>query len=387
MSPSLTRGGGSADPRAQSEQHGSPRISPSILGGAERANACPHDGFLLASSPAKASAPAPAGRGGAASTSRGGGASGRSGGRIPTVPPVPTAPPTASTDSSPPLLSAEAAVALDESYGADERALNDLLSLHPMCSMEATSYKTMQLVATMFEKASVQVADVPVIGKSYDDRYLRPPNSKIGERQCACDSQCLCRMIAQHRHGPDSNLAFVGTEFLLPKEEKAFLNGQGLPARRKKCLVCTRYYQTFLYSKARTDPSFRVTGAPISMQAFGNTVAAPAEGEAPDLTELGRSMQDLPISASPVLCNDGYKPEAMLFVDEEFAVSSRAAREGRAATLVWKPVVRFKTRHYRYVQGSGGPYMVQVGVGAADATGTGLGFAEPAAAGVAPLSA
>ena len=37
---------------------------------------------------------------------------------------------------------------------------------------------------------------------------------------------------------------------------------------------------------------------------------------------------------------DGYRPEAMLFVDEEFAASSRAAREGRAATLVWKPVVK-----------------------------------------------
>lgn len=143
--------------------------------------------------------------------------------------------------------------------------------------------------------------------------------------------------------------------------------------------------QTYLYIKARTDPSFRVTGAPIGMQAFGNMVAEDAT--APDLDELGRAMTELPVNVSPVSARDGYKPEAMLFVDEEFAASSRAAREGRAATLVWKPVVRFKTRHYRYVLGPAGPHLVQVGIGADDATGTGLGFAEPAAAEVAPLSA
>ena len=269
----------------------------------------------------------------------------------------------------------------------------------------------MQLVAGMFEKASVQVAEVPEIPKSYDDGYLRSNNAQIGERPCACDAQCLCTLLAKHRHGPDTDLAFVGTEFLLPDEREAFLSGRGLPPRRKKCLVCTRYFQTYLYIKARardsnlprmdggartlatlaqarTDPNFRVTAAPISMQAFGNTVAAPPpEAERPDLDELGRSMAELPVSASPVSSTDGYKTEAMLFVDEEFAASSRAAREGRAATLTWKPVVAFKTRHYRYVRGEAGPHLVQVGVGADDPTGTGLGFAEPAAAGVAPLSA
>ena len=98
-------------------------------------------------------------------------------------------------------------------------------------------------------------------------------------------------------------------------------------------------------------------------------------------------MHELPANASPVSTSDGYKPEAMLFVDEEFAGTSPAAREGRMATLAWKPVVRFKTRHYRYVRGAEGPHLVQVGIGAADPTGTGLGFAPPAAAGVAPLSA
>lgn len=49
--------------------------------------------------------------------------------------------------------------------------------------------------------------------------------------------------MARLRHGPDTNLAFIGTEFLLPDEREKFLAGQGLPQRRKKCLPCTRYFQ------------------------------------------------------------------------------------------------------------------------------------------------
>ena len=97
------------------------------------------------------------------------------------------------------------------------------------------------------------------------------------------------------------------------------------------------------------------------------------------------------MSASPVHASDGYKPEAMLFVDEEFAASSRAAREGQLATIMWKPVVRFSSSHYRYVEGAdGAPHLVQVGIGADDPTGTGLGFssfAQPSAGTVAPPAA
>ena len=166
-------------------------------------------------------------------------------GRIPTPAPVPETPPTraASSDATAPLLQSEAAVAPDESYGADERALNDFLTLHPMLSFEATSQKTMQLVAQMFEKSSVRVHEVPIVPKSYDDAYLRPPNTQIGERACICGDACICKLMAKWRHGPESTLGFVGTEFLLPTEREAFLGGQGLPPRRKKCLVCTRYFQ------------------------------------------------------------------------------------------------------------------------------------------------
>ena len=85
--------------------------------------------------------------------------------------------------------------------------------------------------------------------------------------------------------------------------------------------------------------------APLSMQAFGNVVGAPPalgadDNTPPDLAELGRSMTELPVNASVVHATDGYKPEAMLFVDEEFASKSRAAREGTFSAIMWKPVVR-----------------------------------------------
>ena len=112
---------------------------------------------------------------------------------------------------------------------------------------EVINRQTLQLVSSMFEKSSVQVADIPIIPFSYDASYLRPPNLRIGERPCACGDKCVCLFMAKIRHGPDTPLAFTCTEFLLPAERETFLAGNGLPPRRKKCLVCTRYFQTFLY--------------------------------------------------------------------------------------------------------------------------------------------
>jgi hypothetical protein len=83
--------------------------------------------------------------------------------------PVPEAPPEFSTSS---LISGNAGIGIDESYSKDEQQLNEFLKLHPMLSSEATSSRTLQLVSTMFEKASVQLADLPVVGKSHDDCFL-----------------------------------------------------------------------------------------------------------------------------------------------------------------------------------------------------------------------
>ena len=210
----------------------------------------------------------------------------------------------------------------------------------------------------------------PVVPKSYDDAYMRPPNTRIGERPCVCGDSCICTFLAKLRYGPDTSCAFIGTEFLLPTERERFLNGAGLPERRKKCLLCMRYFQHYNYLSARTNPDF-VVGGVVQLQAFENAVFGAVErppnsgsGTGGSATAAARQVDgDLPTHTSPVSSADGYLPSAMLFVDEEW-MNTRHAREQRIGALMWKPVVKFSSLHYRYRTGDDGPYIVQVGVGA-----------------------
>ena len=230
----------------------SPQLSPSILGSAERTTAMDEDEEFVLPPTATGSSPVPR-------TS-----SARAPGPRSSYMPVPDGPLPPSSSSTNSLLSEIPNIAADEEYGADERALNEFLRVHPMLSMEATNRKTLQLVGSMFEKASVQVADVPIIPFSYDASYLRPPNARIGERACACGDKCICLFMANLRHGQDTPLAFTGTEFLLPVEREKFLAGNGLPARRKKCLIYTRYFQNLLYIQVCYAPPTTQTDARLA---------------------------------------------------------------------------------------------------------------------------
>ena len=165
-------------------------------------------------------------------------------------------------------------------------------------AQEATSSRTLQLVAGMFEKASIRTPTLPVVPKSYDDQSMRPPNTRIGERACVCGETCICAFLAKLRFGPETEYAFVGTEFLLPDERERFLAGQGLPERRKKCLLCMRYFQHYNYLSARTNPDFRV-GGPVQLQAFENAVLEGVEAP-PDPAADASADADLPTHTSPV---------------------------------------------------------------------------------------
>ena len=89
-----------------------------------------------------------------------------------------------------------------------------------------------------------------------------------------------------------------------------------------------------------------------------------------------RAAGEVPTHASDVSCRDGYKPDAMLFVDEEYA-GNRVQRDSRLAALSFRPVVRFCSSHYRYVDSEAGGYrIIQVGIGQDDNL-EGLGFRQP----------
>lgn len=157
--------------------------------------------------------------------------------------PVPDAP----SDVSSELLNAHAGISITEEYGTDEVQLNEFLKLHPMLSLESTSARTLQLVQGLLERTIIAAPTPPLVPKSYDDTMLRPIDVP-GERECVCGSTCLCTVMAKVRHGADTAMAFVGVEFLLPDERAQFLSSGVLPERRKKCLVCTRYYTVHLGS-------------------------------------------------------------------------------------------------------------------------------------------
>ena len=128
---------------------------------------------------------------------------------------------------------------------------------------------------------------------------------------------------------------------------------------------------SFVHEQARTDPNFKLV-TDVSMQTFCN----PVYSGLPDHDDMMRAASDLPGHSSMVSCNDGYKPEAMLFVDEEFS-QKRVQRETGLVSLSFRPVVRFCSSHYRYVPDVEGRYrIVQVGIANDDVL-CGLGFIQP----------
>ena len=110
----------------------------------------------------------------------------------------------------------------------------------------------------LVEKAAIPTRELEVVPKSHDDAYLRPPDLSLGERPCCLGERCICVWMARWRYGDDTDLAFVGTEFLLPSQRAAFERdgGSALPPTPGKCLVCSRY----MHVRRRLSPTLRVLG-------------------------------------------------------------------------------------------------------------------------------
>ena len=95
----------------------------------------------------------------------------------------------------------------------------------------------------LIDKASIPTRELEVVPKSHDDAHLRSPDVSSGERPCCLGERCICVWMARWRYGDDTDLAFVGTEFLLPSQRAAFEaeGASALPPTPGKCLVCSRY--------------------------------------------------------------------------------------------------------------------------------------------------
>jgi len=266
-------------------------------------------------------------------------------------PDVPPGPLPTNERGEPSLLQERAGIDADESYGSQEHALSSYLKLHPVLSLESTSCQTLQLVADLVEGTSIPTKELEIVPKPHDDAYLRPPNVSIGERPCCFGDRCICVWLARWRYGDDTDMAFIGTEFLLPSQAAEFKKSGKLPHTQGKCLVCSRYVTTYIYRCARADPTFKPS-ASIPLQAFGNALGVEAGENVPTHTSVAND-------------TDGYRQEALLFVDEQWADTSAA--RGDMASLLWRPVVKFVTTHYEYVKDHTGlPRLLQRNVGAAD---------------------
>lgn len=209
----------------------------------------------------------------------------------------------------------------------------------------------MQLMSSLIEKTSIPTRELEIVPKSFDDASLQPADTSIGERPCCLQDRCICLWLAKWRYGDNSDLAFVCKEFLLPSERKAFEEDgpSALPATAAKCLVCSRYMHTYVYRLARSDSSF-CPSHHIPLQAFGNAIG----------TVQGKN---LPTHCNSTLSKDGYRQDAMLFVDETWAET--AAARSPMGTFLWRPVVKFNSSTYRYVKDekTGMPRILQINVG------------------------
>jgi hypothetical protein len=201
-------------------------------------------------------------------------------------------------------------------------------------------------VADMIDQSSVETKEVEVVTKSHDDGFLRPANAENGERPCCNGDKCTCRWTAIFRYGEHSDRAFVCREYLLPSQEAEFRRMGELPRTPGKCLLCTRYYTTHIYTLARNSPSFCPNSA-IQIQAFCNKLVC----ESP--------RDDAPSHSSSVGAEDGYRASVMLFVDEKWADTSSS--RNCTSALLWKPTVRFNCSDYEFViDGDGTPRAIQV---------------------------
>ncbi len=277
-------------------------------------------------------------------------------------PAVPPGPLPRNERGEPSLLQEQAGIDADENYGSHEYALSSYLKLHPVLSLESTSCQTLQLVADLVEDTSIPTKELEIVPKPHDDEYLRPPNVAVGERPCCFGDRCICVWMARWRYGDKTDMAFIGTEFLLPSQAAEFKRSGKLPHTQGKCLVCSRYVTTYIYRCARADPTFRPS-ASIPLQAFGNALGVEAGENVPTHSSVANDV-------------DGYRPEALLFVDEQWA--DTAAARGGMASMLWRPCVKFLTTHYVYVKDHNGlPRLIQRNVGAADESPTAY-FCQPA---------
>lgn len=274
-----------------------------------------------------------------------------------------------------------------------EHVLNEFLKLHPMLSEDIFNPTVLEQLDSMLERVPICMRGLPVVDKTYEDAMLRPPHADRGERPCNLGDSCLCVFMAKLRYGPKNPYAFVCTEFLLPEQRRAWLRGSKLPDEPGKCLVCIRYFTTYLYLMARNNAHFKRTTRKFALQPHcseccqldgvyevedddGNGRPAKRSRSARREHKAAQQHRDssnawhdehmtnqaLPTHANAVGTINGYRRDALLFVDDKI-MQTPPMRTESISSVAFQPFVRFSSTHFQYELKGGERRLLQVNVG------------------------
>lgn len=171
---------------------------------------------------------------------------------VPSRPPPPAIP---DATGAVPLVNTQNSTSLNENYTDDEIKLSNFMKLHPFLSVDATSQRSLQLVADVLDITSVPTKPIPTVGRLHDEMFLRAADTRIGERPCCVGDRCMGRFIAILRYGENTDMAITLREYLLPGEEQVFRSSGKLPHTTGKCLLCMRYFTTYRSYRFESFPA------------------------------------------------------------------------------------------------------------------------------------
>lgn len=111
-------------------------------------------------------------------------------------------------------------------------------------------------------------ANVEVVCRAHEEKYLCEPDMALGERSCSRGTECEGLKI--HEAGDN---AFVLKEYYTPNEEKA--KAAGKEEDPKLCLMCLRFLIHQCVLEIKADGEYLHDD--MIMQSFGNIVGLPGE--------------------------------------------------------------------------------------------------------------
>lgn len=306
---------------------------------------------------------------------------------------------------------AASSVAVDETTSSDEddkestldalqtkrknyEMVNTFVKMHPMLSSDIFNPTILEKLDEMLERQPIQLRDIPTVDKVYEDGMLRPPEIDKGERPCVLGDECMCVFMSRMKYGPSNPYSFVCTEFLLPEQRREWICGNKLPDVPGKCLVCLRYFTTYLYYMARNDAHFHETTKKFNLQTHQNPTSCSNSNKRVRFSSDSNDMntptpsgsfgssgssslssscwhdkhlaqQPLPTHCNAVGSANGYRRDAMLFSDEK-ALQAPSMRTMSCNSIPFHPFVRFCMSHYKYKLVGGKPRLVQMNVGERD---------------------